>query len=101
MRELYSQMGATYVEGSKRRWRFPSGAEIRLGFISRLADISDYQGGDYSLIDIDESTHHSEAHLRNLLPWWRTTDPSLFKRIRLATNPGGRGADWASARLSE
>lgn len=94
MRELYTQMGATYVEGSKRRWRFPSGAEIRLGFISRPADISDYQGGEYSFIGIDESTYHPEAHLRDLLPWWRTTDPSLFKRIRLATNPGGRGADW-------
>lgn len=94
MRALYSQMGATYVEGSKRRWRFPSGAQIRLGFIQRAADIGDYQGGDYSLIDFDESTHHPEAHLRDLLPWWRTTDSSLFKRIRLATNPGGRGADW-------
>lgn len=94
MRALYSQMGGTYVEGSKRRWRFASGAQIRLGFISREADIGDYQGGEYSLIDIDESTYHPEAHLRNLLPWWRTTDQSLFKRIRLATNPGGRGADW-------
>lgn len=94
MRSLYSQMGAWYVEGSKRRWTFPSGATIRLGFISRTQDIGDYQGGEYSFIGIDESTYHPENHLRDLLPWWRTTDPSLFKRIRLATNPGGRGADW-------
>lgn len=93
MYELYSQMGATYVERIKT-WRFPSGAIIRVGYISRPQDIGDYQGGEYSIIDIDESTYHPERHLRDLLPWWRSTDPSLFKRIRLATNPGGRGADW-------
>lgn len=94
MRDIYSQMGAYYVSGVKRVWTFPSGAKIFVGVIAKEADIENYQGGEYSYIGFDESTHHPEKHLRDLLPWWRTTDPSLFKRIRLATNPGGDGAPW-------
>src|SRR6185437_3188926 len=94
MKAVYSQMGAYYVHGSKRVWTFPSGAEIRVGAIAKIDEIKNYQGGSYSFIGIDESTNHPESHLRGLLPWWRTTDPSLVKRIRLATNPGGVGAAW-------
>lgn len=94
MRDIYTQMGAYFVDGRKRVWTFPSGAKIYVGVIAKEADINNYQGGEYSYIGFDESTHHPERHLRDLLPWWRTTDPSLFKRIRLATNPGGEGAPW-------
>lgn len=94
MREMYSQMGATFVDGRKRRWLFPSGAICYVGVIAKDSDVSNYQGGEYSGIYFDESTHHPESHLRDLLPWFRSTDPSLFKRIRLATNPGGEGAAW-------
>jgi hypothetical protein len=94
MKDIYTQMGAYYVGGVKRVWTFPSGAQIRVGVISKPDDIANYQGGSYSFIGIDESTYHPEAHLRDLIPWWRTTDPSLQKRIRLATNPGGIGAPW-------
>jgi hypothetical protein len=94
MRDIYSQMGAYFVAGVKRYWTFPSGAKIFVGVIAKPADVANFQGGEYSYIGIDESTYHPENHLRDLLPWWRTTDPSLFKRIRLATNPGGDGAPW-------
>lgn len=94
MRDIYSQMGAYYVAGVKRYWTFPSGAKVFVGVIAKPADVANFQGGEYSYIGFDESTYHPENHLRDLLPWWRTTDPSLFKRIRLATNPGGDGAPW-------
>lgn len=94
MRDIYTQMGATFVGGRKRRWLFPSGAMVYVGVIAKKNDIGNYQGGEYSYIGFDESTYHPEAHLRDLLPWFRSTDSSLFKRIRLATNPGGQGAPW-------
>lgn len=97
MRKYYSQMGAYFVEGVKRVWTFPSGARVHVGVIAREADITNFQGNPFSALYFDESGNHPEKHVRDILPWLRSTDPSLFKRVRLGSNPGGVGAAWQVA----
>ena len=94
MREYYTQMGAYFVEGVKRVWTFPSGARVQVGVIAREADITNFQGNPFSALYVDESGNHPEKHIRDILPWLRSTDASLFKRVRLGSNPGGEGAAW-------
>lgn len=89
-RELYSQMGAKYNE-QKHRWTFPSGGTIEFGYCEAEKDIYRYQGAEYSFIGFDESTHFHEFPIRYMLSRLRSTEPSLFLRMRLASNPGNIG----------
>jgi hypothetical protein len=92
-RAIYSQLGATY-RGDEHTWRFASGAQLRLGYISDNGDIGRYQGNPFTWLGADESTYLRERGVRDILPWLVSTDPALFCRVRLATNPGQIGADW-------
>jgi hypothetical protein len=88
--ELYAAMGAKYND-QKHAWRFPSGGIVEFGYCERDKDIFKYQGAQYTFIGFDESTHFAEEPIRYLTSRLRSTDPSLFLRIRLATNPGNVG----------
>ncbi len=91
---LYPQMGATY-NTSKRRWEWPWGAAIQFGYFESMKDCGRYFGPEFSLIDFDESTFHTEEVVRWLVTMrMRSRDPSLKLRVRLATNPGQIGAHW-------
>jgi hypothetical protein len=92
--KLYKAMGATYVGQPSWTWTFPSGAKIRLAYISTDKDIWEYLGPRYSFIGFDESTFHSEYQIRNMLGRLSSTDKTLRLRMRLASNPGSVGAAW-------
>jgi hypothetical protein len=91
---LYNPMGAKYVGAPSWTWTFPSGAKIRLAYISTDKDIWEYLGPRYSFIGFDESTFHSEYQVRNMLGRLSSTDKTLKLRMRLASNPGSVGAAW-------
>jgi len=91
---LYKPMGANFVGAPSWTWTFPSGAKIRLAYISTDKDIWEYLGPRYSFIGFDESTFHSEYQVRNMLGRLSSTDKTLRLRKRLASNPGGIGAAW-------
>jgi hypothetical protein len=91
---LYNAMCANYVGPPSWTWTFPSGAKIRLAYISTDKDIWEYLGPRYSFIGFDESTFHSEYQIRNMLGRLSSTDRSLRLRMRLASNPGSIGAAW-------
>lgn len=93
---LYKPMGAKYSPSSWT-WTFPSGATIRLAYISTDNDIFKYSGPRYSFIGFDESTFHSEFQVRNMLGRLSSTDRRLLLRMRLASNPGSVGAAWHKA----
>ena len=57
---LYKPLGGNYVGPPSWTWTFPSGAKIRLAYISTDKDIWEYLGPRYSFIGFDESTFHSE-----------------------------------------
>jgi len=92
--KLYKPMGATYVGQPSWTWTFPSGAKIRLAYISSDKDIWEYLGPRYSFIGFDESTFHAEYQVRNMLGRLSSTDSGLRLRMRLASNPGSAGAAW-------
>ena len=91
---LYNPMGAKYVGAPSWTWTFPSGAKIRLAYISTDKDIWEYLGPRYSFIGFDESTFHTEYQVRNMLGRLSSTDKTLKLRLRLASNPGNVGAAW-------
>jgi len=91
---LYKTMGANYVGPPVWTWTFPSGAKVRLAYISTDKDIWEYLGPRYSFIGFDESTFHSEYQVRNMLGRLSSTDKTLRLRMRLASNPGSIGAAW-------
>jgi hypothetical protein len=91
---LYRPLGGNYVGAPSWTWTFPSGAKIRLAYISTDKDIWEYLGPRYSFIGFDESTFHSEYQVRNMLGRLSSTDKTLKLRMRLASNPGNLGAAW-------
>jgi hypothetical protein len=93
-RELYSNMGATWRGNPHHYWRFPSGAQVRLGYMSEDKHVGIYQGNPYTYLGVDESTFQTERRIRRILPWLASTDPALFVRGRFATNPVDIGVDW-------
>src|SRR5215469_10792341 len=93
--------GANFVGAPSWTWTFPSGAKIRLAYISSDKDIWEYLGPRYSFIGFDESTLHSEYQIRNMLGRLSSTDKNLRLRVRLASNPtsiplAGRPRPWCS-----
>jgi hypothetical protein len=96
-RRLYTPMGATFATDPFWTWNFPSGATIRLGYISSDDGIFQYLGPRYSFIGFDESTFHTEHQVRNMLGRLSSTDKKLRLRVRLVSNPGNTGAAWHKA----
>jgi len=93
MKAIYRPLGGRSTD-KDRMWRFPSGAQIRLGYMSSDADVENYQGTPFSWLGVDEAGNHVESRIRRLLPWLASTDPTLRVRARFTANPGGVGADW-------
>ena len=90
---IYKAMGAKW-NGKDNTWIFPSGAQVRLGYMKENGDVTHHQGIPFSVLLVDESTFLIEKAIRDLLPWLAVPNPYLHRRIRLATNPGEIGADW-------
>lgn len=93
MKAIYRPLGARSTE-KDTMWRFPSGAHIRLGYMSSDADVENYQGTPFSWLGVDEAGNHVESRIRRMLPWLASTDPTLRVRARFTANPGGVGSDW-------
>lgn len=93
-RTLYTPLGGHYVGNPRWEWTFPSGAIIRLAYMSRDEDVWKYLGPRYSFIGFDESTLHTEKQVRNIMARLSSTDRTLRLRVRLASNPGNIGAAW-------
>lgn len=91
--QLFPQTGAVYNAG-KHTWTWPSGAEFFFKHCQHEKDVYQYQGHAISAGAIDESTHWPEKLVRYLLTRNRSTDPDMFTRWRLGTNPGNIGNDW-------
>jgi hypothetical protein len=98
--ELYPAHGGRWNE-AKHTWKFPSGALIKLRYISRDADVLHYQGHQYQWIGWDELTHFTLFQYLYMFSRCRATDPGLSCFIRASTNPGGPGHNWVHARFIE
>jgi hypothetical protein len=108
-RDWFSQSGATLAENAPLEngtgdpnynatahiWRWPWGSTFQFAFCEKDEDVYAHQSQSYTCILWDESTREaSESMVRYMFTRLRSTEPSMFLRVRCGTNPGGRYADW-------
>ncbi len=87
MERIYLPLGGRKAEGGKL-WRFPSGAQMRVGYMAKDADVELYTGKPVSWLGIDEAQFQTEERFRSLLPWVSTPpEYGLRDRVRLTANP--------------
>lgn len=77
----------------KKRFVFPGGSSIKLGYCSSQRDTLRYQGLQYDIIAIDEATQLTEYQFNTFKACLRGTN-KFPKRIYLTCNPGGVGHSW-------
>lgn len=99
MHVLYPQLGARW-QATDRRWIWPSGALLELGYGENIAEISRYLGREFTAVCFDElgEMPSEEAWLR-LRSRVRSTDPTAPLRMRGSANPGGPGHGWLKSRF--
>lgn len=87
-RKYYPHFGGEY-KSSEHRWYFPSGAKISLGHCQHDGDEYNYQGKEFQFIGLDEAGQFLPKQILYLFSRNRSTDPTIPKRMRYASNPGG------------
>lgn len=91
-KRMYEPYGARWLN---KRWRFPSGATIRPGYLAHDKHLNRYQGNPYSWLGIDESGQHPEHRIKFMIGWLAAPiHAKLRVRARLTSNPGGIGHGW-------
>ncbi len=94
MHKIYKPLGARHSRGD-HAWLFPSGAEVRYGYLKTDAHVENYQGNPISFLGIDESGQHPEHRVRKLVAWLvAPKETGLRVRGRFTCNPGGEGYGW-------
>lgn len=89
---------ATWRDSSKS-WTFPSGAMLRMRFLERSADVSRYQGHQYTWIGWDELPQWPTPHAYvEMLSCARSAAGAPI-RIRSTGNPGCVGNAWVKRRF--
>jgi Terminase large subunit, T4likevirus-type, N-terminal len=100
-REIYEPVSpwAKYNQQDKL-WVFPSGAKLEFGYLQHDSDRFKYRGRAWNYIGFDEltlwptPTCYLYLHSR-----CRSTDNSLPRYVRAATNPDGPGQKWVMERF--
>lgn len=101
------------------RWTFPSGATLSFGYVQHDDDVYRYASAEFQFIGWDEGTQFKRGQYTFLFSRLRrptisdqagdeTTDEEKLRvkalaavplRVRMATNPGGRGHAWVKSRF--
>lgn len=96
-RAIYPLLGARENRG-KHIWIFPGGATLRMRYLKRDADASNYQGHQYTWMGFDELGNWATPEpIDKLAACLRS--PQGVPCVRRSTgNPGGPGHNWIKAR---
>lgn len=112
--QWWSGTKARYAK-SDRRWTFPSGATITLGFLERAEDRFKWAGPTFQYTGWDEITNWATDKPYRFVGFTRVRRPApsptlprcpfcnlsvadVPLRTRAGTNPGGPGAGWVTRR---
>lgn len=79
---------ATYVV-SKKKFIFPNGSYIQLGYCKNEHDAIQYQGSECDVIFFEEATLFLESQITFITTCLRTTRTDFIPRIYYTCNPGG------------
>lgn len=96
-RELYAPLGWAFNE-TKKEWRTPAGALLRMRYLKRDADAGSYQGHAYTWICIEEAGNFPTSKPIDLLRGTLRSAHGVPCYLRLTGNPGGPGHGWLKRR---
>lgn len=85
--------GAVQYSELQKRFIFPNGSSLKMGYLSCDGDTLQYQGLEYDVIALDEATQLTEYQFGVLKACLRGAN-SNPKRMYLSCNPGGVGHGW-------
>jgi hypothetical protein len=95
--KLFAAHGGRFNK-SEKLWSFPSGATLRMGFVTSYEDALRYASDEYAWIGIDEATHIPADAFELLSTRLRAARHLGLKTyIRLSANPNGRHMLWVRA----
>jgi hypothetical protein len=113
-KEWLSDTDAVWHE-QRKSWTFPSGATLQFAYLKDADSKYRYQGAEFQFIGFDELTQFPESDYTYLfsrlrrprVEAWMNEDLKKQKellakvplRMRVASNPGGRGHRWVKARF--
>lgn len=87
-------------DADAKKWRFPSGATIEIGYLRNADDALNYKSSQYHFIFIDELSMIEEFAYTYLFFRLRKREGCTIPlRMRAATNPDGPHADWVQKRF--
>ena len=96
LQTAYSRFPATMKpkwNNDEKRFTFPGGSTIKLGYCDSETDVLQYIGQEYDVIFIDESTHLSWFQFININSCVRGVN-KFPKRTYCTCNPGEVGHTW-------
>lgn len=85
--------------GAERRFRFPAGSSIEMGYGRTVEQLTRYQGGQYAYIGYDEYANVRDPRVGpTLVAEIRCPDPRVRRFFRGSGNPGKAGHAWIKRR---
>lgn len=88
---------ATYNRQDKR-FTFPNKSTISFGYCDSDGDLGQYQGAEYHVIFLDESTQLKQEWIDKIRACCRSAD-NIPKRMYYTCNPGGESHTWHKERF--
>ena len=80
--------GQARYNRQEKRFHFPNGSTISFGYCDSDGDLGQYQGAEYHVIFLDESTQLKWEWIEKIRACCRSAD-SIPKRMYYTCNPGG------------
>ncbi|UTC74136.1 terminase [Treponema sp. OMZ 792] len=97
-KELYIPMGAVYKK-TDNVFNFPTGSFLRLRYLERDDDVSNYQGHQYTWIGFDELGNYSSDYCWRYMMSRCRSAKGIPCYMRGTGNPGGVGHGWLKKRF--
>lgn len=91
--EFYGPLGWRWTE-SKRLWKAPNGAALKLRYLETVQDVTAYQGHSYTWVGVDEAGNWPKPDAIDLLTATLRSAHGVPCVFRMTGNPGGVGHVW-------
>ena len=86
--------GIAKYNDSKKMFYFYNGSTLALGYCSADKDLDHFQGAEYDIIYLEESTNLREEWIERINACVRGTNPDYPKQTYYTCNPGGVSHAW-------
>lgn len=98
MAVLYPALGAVW-QAEPKRWLWPSGAVLEMGYGETVAEVSRYVGREYTAVLFDELGLVADPLVWSWLRSRVRSTSGVPLRMRASANPGGAGHAWLKERF--